>query len=103
MEPFIHNGESVTVCRADTYRPGDVVLATIDGGLVLHYIASACGDRFTLMGAANLQKTETCRRPDILARLISPRIPRPRLLLWHRLLPLRRLILYFLHHLKHGK
>lgn len=103
MEPFIHDGEAVTVCRADTYRPGDVVLASVDDGLVLHYIASVCGDRFTLMGAANLQKTETCRRHDILALLISPRIPRRRLLLWHRLLPIRRLLLYLLHHLNHGK
>lgn len=100
MEPFIHDGEAVTVCRADTYHPGDVVLATVDGGLVLHYIATACGDRFTLMGAANLQKTETCRRHDILALLISPRIPRRRLLLWHRLLPIRRLLLPLFRKLK---
>lgn len=96
MVPFIHDGTTVTLRQSASYFPGDVVLAVTypERKAVLHYIVSADRHGYTLMGAGNLVMTEWCRREDVAARVDAPVLNRKRILLWHRLLPFRRYILW---------
>ena len=99
MLPFILGGrESVVLTRPGTIRPGDVVLARIDGRrYVLHRVME--------VGDGNIRGQEVCRPEDVLARadevvgedgthrrLDTPKMQR-RARWWRRLLPVRRWIL----------
>lgn len=98
MRPFLRDGQRVSVRRRDAYRPGDIVLAATlpEGRVVMHYVAAVGEDTLELMGAANLRQREHCRPADVAGALEEPRISRRTVLLWHRLLPLRRLLLRLL-------
>lgn len=107
MLPFILGGhDSVVLTRPGTVKPGDVVLARIDGRrYVLHRVMSVSADKVVLMGDGNLRGQEVCPPADVLARadeivgadgrhrrLDSPAAQR-RARRWRRLLPLRRYLL----------
>ena len=107
MLPFILGGrESVVLTRPGEIRPGDVVLARIDGRrYVLHRVMEVSPERVELMGDGNIAGREVCRPEDVLARadevvgadgrhrrLDTPK-QRRRARLWRRLLPVRRWIL----------
>lgn len=96
MLPFLHDGDEVTLKRSERYRRGDIVLASSypAGKVVLHYVAEDAGDTLILMGSANLKQVEYCRMNDVAGRVESPHICRGGLLLWHRLLPVRRYLLW---------
>ena len=70
MLPFILGGrESVVLTRPGTIRPGDVVLARIDGRrYVLHRVMEVSEERVVLMGDGNIRGQEVCRPEDVLAR-----------------------------------
>ncbi|MBR5101355.1 MAG: S24/S26 family peptidase [Bacteroidales bacterium] len=107
MLPFILGGvESAVLTRPGDVRPGDVVLARVDGRrYVLHRVVEVSPDKVVLMGDGNYRGQETCRPEDVLARtdeivaangkhrrLDTPKAQR-RARLWRRLLPVRRLLL----------
>ena len=107
MLPFILGGhESVVLTRPGTVKPGDVVLARIDGKrYVLHRVMDVSEERVVLMGDGNLRGQEICRPEDVLARadevvgedgthrrLDTPTMQR-RARWWRRLLPVRRWML----------
>lgn len=96
MRPFLSPGDMVTLRSRQDYRPGDIVFAMTrpDRKPVLHYVASAEIGGYTLMGAANLVQTEYCRAEDVAGAVELPHISRRSVLLWHRLLPLRRYLLW---------
>ena len=112
MLPFILGGiDSVVLTRPGEVRPGDVVLARIDGKrYVLHRVMEVSDTRVELMGDGNLVGREICRPEDVLARadevvkgdgrhvrLDTPRMRRAARL-WRRLLPVRRYILFIYRH-----
>ena len=112
MLPFIHGGiDSVVLTRPGDVRPGDVVLARIDGRrYVLHRVMEVSDTRVELMGDGNLVGREHCRMEDVLARadevvkgdgrhvrLDTPR-QRRAARLWRRLLPFRRYLLFIYRH-----
>lgn len=107
MLPFILGGrESVVLTRPGVIKPGDIVLARIDGTrYVLHRVMEVSDGRVELMGDGNLVGREVCRPEDVLARadevvgedgthrrLDTPKMQR-RARWWRRLLPVRRWIL----------
>ena len=107
MLPFILGGqESAVLTQPGVIKPGDVVLARIDGRrYVLHRVMEVSDDRVVLMGDGNIRGQEICRPEDVLARadevvgadgkhrrLDTPR-QRRRARLWRRLLPVRRWLL----------
>lgn len=107
MLPFILGGqESAVLTRPGNIRPGDVVLARIDGcRYVLHRVMEVDADKVVLMGDENIRGQEICRPADVLARvdevvgangrhrrLDTPKARR-RARVWRRLLPLRRYLL----------
>lgn len=107
MLPFILGGQdSAVLTRPGELRPGDVVLARIDGRrYVLHRIIEVSADRVVLMGDGNIRGQEICRPEDVLARAdeivaadgTHRRLDTPKALrrarLWRRLLPVRRWLL----------
>ena len=107
MLPFILGGQdSAVLTRPGELRPGDVVLARIDGRrYVLHRIIEVTDDRIVLMGDGNIRGQEICRPEDVLARAdeivaadgTHRRLDTPKALrrarLWRRLLPVRRWLL----------
>lgn len=107
MLPFILGGQdSAVLTRPGELRPGDVVLARIDGRrYVLHRIIEVTADRVVLMGDGNIRGQEICRPEDVLARAdeivaadgTHRRLDTPKALrrarLWRRLLPVRRWLL----------
>ena len=112
MLPFILGGiDSVVLTRPGEIRPGDVVLARIDGRrYVLHRVMEVTEAGVELMGDGNLVGREVCRPEDVLARadevvkgdgrqlrLDTPRLRRAARL-WRRLLPLRRYLLFIYRH-----
>jgi len=112
MLPFILGGiDSVVLTRPGEVRPGDVVLARIDGKrYVLHRVMEVSDKRVELMGDGNLVGREVCRPEDVLARadevvkgdgrhvrLDTPRMRRAARF-WRRLLPIRRYILFIYRH-----
>ena len=115
MLPFIiGDRDSVELTSPDVVKENDIVLALLKNGMyVLHRVQRIDGDEITLMGDGNLRGTEHCRRNDIcgLVRTIikedgrkvdcSDASLRRRVLLWHRLLPVRRYLLYIYRKLKH--
>ena len=107
MLPFIRGGhDSVVLTRPGEIRPGDVVLAHIDGRrYVLHRVMEVSPERIVLMGDGNIRGQEVCRPEDVLARtdeivgedgrhrrLDTPR-QRRLARIWRFLLPVRRWIL----------
>lgn len=107
MLPFILGGqESAVLTRPGDIRPGDVVLARIDGRrYVLHRVMEVSADKVVLMGDGNIRGQEICRPSDVLARadeivgadgrhrrLDTPKARR-QARLWRKLLPLRRYLL----------
>lgn len=98
MFPFIKDGQEVALRRKSQYSPGDIVLAITypERETVMHYVVKDCGDCLLLMGAANLVKYERCRKDDVTGYLHSPHVSRNRIMLWHRLLPLRRYLLWIM-------
>lgn len=73
MRPLI-GGDSDTLVLVPVkgLREGDVVLARVsDGSYVVHRIVGMRGDRITLMGDANLYRTEECRRKDICGKAVG--------------------------------
>ena len=107
MLPFILGGcESAVLTRPGQVRPGDVVLARIDGRrYVLHRVLEISDERVVLMGDGNLRGQEVCHPEDILARTdeivaadgthrrLDSAKARRRARLWRRLLPIRRWLL----------
>lgn len=107
MLPFILGGQdSAVLTQPGELRPGDVVLARIDGRrYVLHRIIEVTADRVVLMGDGNIRGQEICRPEDVLARAdeivaadgTHRRLDTPKALrrarLWRRLLPVRRWLL----------
>lgn len=96
MYPFLSHGTEVTIASKATYRRGDVVLAACGESrqIVLHYVADIAGDRYKLMGAANLMMTERCLKSDIIGCMVKPRVSRRAVMMWHALRPLRRHVLW---------
>lgn len=95
MRPFIHNGDVVRLVSSPVYRRGDVVMCiTKEQRVVLHYIVNVDGDVCTLMGAANLKKMEQCRYESIIGKVEMPTVIRVALLIWHRILPVRRYVMW---------
>lgn len=107
MLPFILGGqESAVLTQPGDIRPGDVVLARIDGcRYVLHRVMEVSADKVVLMGDGNIRGQEICRTSDVLARadevvgadgrhrrLDTPKARR-QARVWRRLLPLRRYLL----------
>ena len=107
MLPFILGGqESAVLTQPGDIRPGDVVLARIDGcRYVLHRVMEVSAVKVVLMGDGNIRGQEICRPSDVLARadevvgadgrhrrLDTPKARR-QARVWRRLLPLRRYLL----------
>jgi len=69
MLPFIIGGrESVILQKPTLPRPGQVVLAWVDGNrYVLHRVINIDAESITLMGDGNLAGTEHCTPADIKA------------------------------------
>lgn len=107
MFPFMVEGrDQVELGRCAEVAVGDIVLVRLPGrGFVLHRIYAIEGGRLRLMGDGNLRAVEYCRADEVLARVeriirrgrtvsCSSRSERLKALLWRRLLPLRRLLLF---------
>lgn len=107
MRPFLeHCRDKVVLAAAGTLAVGDAVLAEIRKDVyVLHRIIAIDGDRLTLMGDGNLRGTEQCRRADVVGIVThyihfgrkipaSDRRLRRRVVIWRKLLPMRRYLLF---------
>lgn len=102
MLPFIRGEvDSVRMKKMDTLSVGDVVLAEIaPGKYVLHRIILIDGDHVTLMGDGNLVGTELCLESSIVGTALE--VIRPdgtkkmlnKAVLWRKLLPFRRYLLW---------
>lgn len=72
MRPLIRGEEDTMVLAPVTaLQKGDVVLARIGGGYVVHRIVAIRGDRIILMGDSNLYRTEECSRTDISGKAVA--------------------------------
>lgn len=73
MRPLIRgDSDTLVLVPVTGLREGDVVLARVsDGSYVVHRIVDMRGDRITLMGDANLYRTEECRRKDICGKAVG--------------------------------
>ena len=73
MLPFILGGhDSAVLTRPGDVKPGDVVLAHIDGRrYVLHRVIEIEGERVVLMGDGNIRGTEACTTADVLGTAIA--------------------------------
>lgn len=107
MRPFIEGGsDNVVLARADGVRVGDILLCRVGDRYVLHRLIALHGDLLTLMGDGNLSGMEHCLRRDVIARVVEIRTrngrrkPLTRGRLWHRLLPIRALLLKITRRLK---
>lgn len=107
MLPFIRGGEdSVVLEKAADIVLGDILLCEVGrGNYVLHRLIDMDGERLLLMGDGNIKGTETCRTADVVARakciLHKGKMTdcksdehRARARIWHRLLPVRRYLLF---------
>lgn len=67
--------DTVYVRACADYAPMDIVLAVADKppGVVLHRLMAVRGDRYILMGDANLYRTEECPRAGILGKVVGIR------------------------------
>ena len=92
--------------KAADIVPGDILLCEVGrGNYVLHRLIGMDGERLLLMGDGNIKGTETCRTADVVARakciLHKGKMTdcksdghRARARIWHRLLPVRRYLLF---------
>ena len=73
MRPLIRgDSDTLVLVPVTGLREGDVVLARVsDGSYVLHRIVGIHDGTITLMGDANLYRTEECRRTDICGKAVA--------------------------------
>lgn len=109
MRPFLeHLRDRVKLAPWQQLQVGDAILAEIaPGHFVLHRIIDIQGKDITLMGDGNIRGTEHCTMDDVCGvvteylrpaghvLLASDPTLRRRIRLWRRLLPIRRLLLFF--------
>lgn len=110
MRPFLeHLRDRVKLSPWATLEVGDAVLAeTAPGHFVLHRIIKKdAGGRLTLMGDGNIRGTERCTESDVCGVVTEYLRPnghiiyadnkalKRKILLWRRLLPVRRWLLFF--------
>lgn len=107
MRPFLeHCRDKVRLAPFTDLKVGDAVLAEISPDVyVLHRIMNIDGDTVRLMGDGNLSGMEVCRKADVVGMVThyirrgktipasDPRLQR-RVRMWHKLLPVRRYLLY---------
>lgn len=108
MLPFIRDGiDKVLLTPAeDGINVGDILLCEVaPGRFVLHRLTGLDGDTLILMGDGNIRGTERCSVSHVIARaaaIIRPdgstadcrsRAEMRKALIWHRLLPVRRILL----------
>ena len=108
MRPFLeHLRDRVKLAPWTTLSVGDAVLAEITPGhFVLHRIIAIDGEQLTLMGDGNIRGTESCTASDVCGVVVEYLRPnghimlasdhrlQRRIRLWHRLLPIRRWLLF---------
>lgn len=99
MLPFIRGErDSVVMLRRPTVAVGDIVLARVSSGFVMHRVFAIDGENLTLMGDGNVRGTETCRRDDVLGTVTAiirdgQSCPPGDGRFWRTLLPIRRYLL----------
>lgn len=109
MRPFLeHERDRVELAPWTNLCVGDAVLAEIQPGqFVLHRIIDIQGRELTLMGDGNIRGTEYCTTADVCG--VVTKYLRPgghellasdpslirKINIWRRLLPIRRLLLFF--------
>ena len=72
MLPFIRGEEDhVKLCKPDSLRVGDIVLAYFENRYVLHRIVAIDGDKITLMGDGNLMGIEQGDRSDVVGKVVE--------------------------------
>lgn len=72
MQPLLHNKDSVTVKRADTYRKKDVVLfRRLDGSFVLHRIVKIKGDTVYTQGDSLFSEDSPIETSQILGKAVA--------------------------------
>ena len=105
MLPFIiGERDSVLLKKKDSLYPGEIVLAKVDDRYVLHRIFSIDGDSVTLMGDGNICGKEHCLKSDVCGTVLEIIKPSRRVkpgngIIWKRLLPIRRYLLYAYRHI----
>ena len=98
MLPYIRgNRDSVVLAKPlRALQTGDIVLAKIRNGYLIHRIWALDGDRVTLMGDGNLKGKEICASKDVIGivtEIVKPngRGVRPgKGRFWRAMLPFRR-------------
>ena len=107
MRPFLeHCRDKVCLASFTDLKVGDAVLAEFSPDkYVLHRIIEIDGDVVVMMGDGNLRHKEICCKEDIVGIVThyirrgktipasDPRLQR-RVRMWHKLLPVRRYLLY---------
>ena len=99
MRPFLeHCRDKVRLASFTDLKVGDAVLAEFSPDkYVLHRIIEIDGDVVVMMGDGNLRHKEICCKEDIrrgkTIPASDPRLQR-RVRMWHKLLPVRRYLLY---------
>lgn len=72
MEPFIYNGENVTLIRSDVYKKNDIILyRRTNGKFVLHRIYQVKKDGFVLLGDHQSLKEFPIYQEQIIGKVIS--------------------------------
>ena len=93
MYPFLKNGQQVLLRPLHDMRikTGDIVLAEIESGYVLHRVVKK-NERFvTLAGDGNLYQKERADRDKVMAAVPTSPLRRIAGLTWYVLRPLRRI------------
>lgn len=102
MLPFIRGDVDKVLLRKSPeslLKVGDIVLARLESGYVMHRIIALDRNKVTLMGDGNLNGTEHCTRSEVagtVAEIITPegRHRKPTSgWLWRKLLPARKYLL----------
>ncbi len=72
MEPFIYNGDNVTLKKFSEYKKNDVILyRRVNKAFVLHRIYKVKKDSFVLIGDHQTQKEYGITKDQIIAKVIS--------------------------------
>jgi len=100
MLPFIRGEvDKVLLSKPKELEVGDIVLARVDYGYVMHRVVAIDGQEVTLMGDGNLQGREQTTRDQILGVVVEIITPEgqhrkpTRGWLWRKLLPFRKYLL----------